>query len=32
MSTIGIVDEPVKRGGKDELQINLHSEALIDND
>ena len=30
MSAIGIVDEPVKRGGTDELQINLHSEALID--
>jgi len=29
MSIIGIVDEPVKRGGTDELQINLHSEALI---
>ena len=29
MATIGIVDEPVKRGGADELQINLHSKSLI---
>ena len=28
--TIGIIDEPVKPGAQDNLDINIHSKSLID--